>query len=158
VGYGTVDVPDRLEAGEYVLDNGEGSSRIGPFQTTFNLSGPPFDWNRESVTLASLQNGVPITWNGGDPAGGFVMIYASLGHWVLDWTFGAQELSSVTCVENVEKGSFTLPTSLFASLAAADLLTVHVAYVFNHRFPVPGLDFAQFNYRFGSTTRILLPK
>jgi uncharacterized protein (TIGR03437 family) len=156
VGYGIVG-PDRLEAGEYVLDNGEGSSRIEPFQTTFTLRGGSFEWtNKEGFGVAAIQNGAPIKWSGGDPAGGFVLISAWLGRWVEDWVFGEQQLNSVTCVENVEKQSFTLPRSVVESVAEADLLTVRVAYVFHHRFPGAGLDLVEFSYRFGTTARIPL--
>ena len=156
IGYGLAG-PDRLEADEYILDNGEGSSRIAPFQTTFTLQDASFEWtNRESFSVAALEEGSPITWKGGDAAGGFVIVRASLGRWVEDWGFGEQWVSSVTCVERVEKHSFTLPHSLLASMEAADMLTVYVAYVFNHRFPAPGLDLAEFSYSFGSTARIPL--
>jgi hypothetical protein len=156
VGYGIVG-PDRLEAGEYALDNGEGASRIRPFQTTFTMRDASFEWtNKDGFGVNAIENGVPVTWNGGDPTGGFVLVSASLGRWVEDWGFGAQQVSAVTCVENVEKQSFTLPRSVLESAATADLLTVRVAYVFHHRFPAAGVDFAEFSYRFGTTARIPL--
>lgn len=158
VDYLTTDAPDRLESGGYVLDNGEGGARIGPFQTTFTLQDASFEWtNRQSFNVAAIASGVPITWSGGDPAGGYVVVSARISRQIEDWVVGQLDLRSLICVEKVEKQSFTIPQSLLASVpAAADLLTVHVAHVFYHRFPAPGLDFAEFHYSFGSTAAIPL--
>jgi hypothetical protein len=141
-----------------VLDNGEGGARIGPFQTTFTLQDASFEWtNRQSFNVAAIASGVPITWSGGDPAGGYVVVSARISRQIEDWVVGQLDLRSLICVEKVEKQSFTIPQSLLASVpAAADLLTVHVAHVFYHRFPAPGLDFAEFHYSFGSTEAIPL--
>jgi hypothetical protein len=58
---------------------GEGSSRIGPFQAAFTLPNGSFEWtNKEGFDAAAIENGLPVMWNGGDPAGGYVVISATL--------------------------------------------------------------------------------
>jgi hypothetical protein len=128
--------------------------RIGPFQTGFTLRDASFEWtNRQSFSVAAIENGVPITWSGGDPASGYVVISATL---IRQHGYEDEDLSSLTCVEKVEERSFTLPRSLLRSAASADRMDVRVGYVFLHRFQVPGVEFAEFNYSVARTARIPL--
>ena len=77
-----------------------------------------------------------------------------------DWAGGFDTVivTSQTAVERIARDAAHTEAfrSVLESAATADLLTVRVAYVFHHRFPAAGLDFAEFSYRFGATARILL--
>ncbi len=127
----------RAPAGEYMVDNGEGTSRFRPFKIAFRVPEVEFLWtNRSSLTRVRRSEGVRVTWDGGDAMHGYVVIFGE----------------AFTCFEDVRKGSFELPPYVLDRLTGQLRLTV--AFQSDSRrlsLPIPGLDLAFASYHVSST-------
>jgi uncharacterized protein (TIGR03437 family) len=103
---------DYLDPGTYTIDNGGGASgtnSVGAFQVN-HLLPPNLAWtNKDSITAVNREQGVQVTWTGGDPSA-YVGVYGSSTN--LANTAGA----SFVCLENATAGSFTVPPSVLLAL------------------------------------------
>jgi uncharacterized protein (TIGR03437 family) len=115
-----------LDPGDYTL-TGFGGSDVGPFQAQVSMP-PPLVWtNAASITSVIRQQGVTVTWTGGDP-NGFVYVTGYSG-------------AMFTCTASASAGTFTVPplvTNALPESASGALALVGVSA------PVPftatGLD------------------
>jgi len=146
-----------LDPGEYSIDNGEGGTDVGPFQTTFNVPALSFTWsNRDSLSAARRSEAIRVTWSGGDPTQGYVLISGSFRIYSED--VGIYEgLGGFLCTERADKGSFSIPlhvlwrarVPLESRQGAPTFLDLSVGFQAHHRFEAPGLDLAEFLYSMG---------
>jgi uncharacterized protein (TIGR03437 family) len=125
-----------LEPGDYILDNGEGGSDVGPFKVTLTIPKPFTSTVQQSPGL------MKIAWTGGNPSG-YVIIQ---GSGVMS-PIGANV--SFVCTERIAAGQFTLPPEVLLSLPAdpaGRALPVSVASPVSTIFRARGLDIGQFSY------------
>jgi hypothetical protein len=115
-----------LDPGTYNL-TGFGGSDVGAFQVQITMP-PPITWtNAPSITSVNRQQGITVTWTGGDP-NGFVYITGYSG-------------AMFTCTAPASAGTFTVPplvtNALPASASGALTLIGASAPV---PFTAPGID------------------
>jgi hypothetical protein len=134
----------RFEAGKYVLENESGGTDVGPFRAMVSIRAQPsFTWtNRETLKSASMPEGITLTWTGGDERS-FVIITGEFDSGGEMWGNGGFQ-----CLEQVSKGSFTVPPELIARLASdwlgrptypgANSVHLWVEHVDSTRLDIPG--------------------
>jgi uncharacterized protein (TIGR03437 family) len=126
-----------LLPGNYVIDNGDGGTDVGPFRAALTIP-PAF-----TPTVQRSASGVKIGWTGGNSSG-IVLIQVS----------GAPNLSgasaSFVCTERVAAGQFTIPAELFLSLPPDGTdhagLTVSATSPVTAVFQARGVDFGQVSF------------
>lgn len=131
--------PDYLDAGDYRIDNGGGSSgtdAIGPFQTSIRLPAATAWTNINDVSAVVRSQGQLITWSGGAADG-----YVGITGVAADANAGTG--SAFTCVERASAGRFTIPSYVLLSLPASTGQTDAVSLTYQSdpvRFTASGLD------------------
>jgi uncharacterized protein (TIGR03437 family) len=123
-------------SGEYRVDNGAGSGKVGPFQASVQVLPVSFLWTNQDMPSA-IRHGedLAVTWEGGDAAGSGV-IYGQVS--------GSTFQIAFQCVARADKRSFTIPSFLW-SASTATRIDVTVGYEPDWRtmrFIAPGLDLA----------------
>jgi uncharacterized protein (TIGR03437 family) len=137
-GYASADAGmSRLPAiGEYRLDNGVGSQKVGPFQARVQVTPVSFLWTNDDMpTLIGRGDDLAMTWEGGDAAG-FAVIFGSL--------YSTSFQTVFQCVARADQRSFAIPSFLW-SATAITRIAVTIGYEPDWRttrFPAPGLDLA----------------
>jgi uncharacterized protein (TIGR03437 family) len=137
-GYTTTDsgLPRLPASGEYRVDNGSGSEKVGPFQASVRVSPVSFLWkNQDMPSAIGRGEDLALTWEGGDVAGSAV-IFGQIS--------GSTFQSAFQCVARVDKQSFIIPSFLW-SASKATRINVTVGYEPDWRtmrFTAPGLDLA----------------
>ncbi len=96
-GYYADSLTQTLPSGSYTLDNGSGTSDVGPFRATFSMP-VPIVWTNKSSVLGRSDH--TFRWTGGDPEG-LVAIADILTNSVA--VFGS------ICVERASAGQLTIP-------------------------------------------------
>jgi uncharacterized protein (TIGR03437 family) len=136
-----------LDAGEYAVDNGEGSPDVKPFRSRFTLPRDGFTWtNRDDLTTVVLSDGITVSWTAADPSAGYVRIsgsFASDGE-----TCGG---CGFVCYERADKGVFSVPRPVLERAHRAypnpdglNELWLSVGLRVSKRIEVPGFDIGEF--------------
>jgi len=134
-----------VEPGEYTLENGKGGTDIGPFSTSFTLDSAlldsPVTWMNRDTLEVQRENDVHITWNGGDPKGGYVVV----GLLFVDGPPGSGWLTflgGTSCVARAEQGALTISSDeLWTSRTrSAGSVFVSVSYYSPRWFAAAGID------------------
>jgi uncharacterized protein (TIGR03437 family) len=99
--------PGYLDPGSYTIDNGTGSTAVGPFKAVVTL-GQPVGWtNSTGITNVDRTQPLKLTWNGGDPNG-----YVA--------AFGLSSTTNASvgffCSAKPSDGSVTIPPAVLLSL------------------------------------------
>ena len=140
-----------LVPGEYAV-NGAGGPDIGAF-TSRIIVPLPFSWaNQNASTTVNRNQGLTVTWTGGDP-NGFVRI---TGRSPLP---NGSAAASFTCIARASQTSFQVPPAVLLAMPPSGTLggipvpgNLGVAHTVSAPFTAPGLDFGIMHYA-NSTTQ-----
>ena len=154
-------VPERLAAGNYSLDNGGrddnpwSAFHVSPFRVEFALPEVSFSWtNQDGLNAVRRAEGFPITWSGGDPATGYVVIYGSFFSYT---EAGAGTAASFfQCFERADQGKFFVPPEILSqpNARSANALVLYVRHLLYRPLEAPGLDLLMFRYSVANGRRI----
>ena len=140
-----------VQPGEYTLENGKGGTDVGPFSTAFTVPDSPFTWTNPDTLDIQRDSDLHITWNGGDPKAGYVVVGILFaegppGSWFT-------QVGGTSCVARAGQGTLTIPTSdLWTSLTrTAGRVQVSVSYYAPHFFEAPGIDVGAVFFGAGSS-------
>jgi len=112
-GEGGTSDPLFLDPGVYTVDNGIGSSQVGPFRGSINVA-KPITWvNGDQLTNIDRSQPLTVQWSGGNPAGEFTVIAG------ISYNSTANAGRVFVCTERADAGTFTVPSHVLASLPAA---------------------------------------
>jgi hypothetical protein len=131
-----------LDPGVYTVDNGSGSSQVGPFRGTISVSKPVTWVNGDQLTNIDRNLPLTIKWTGGEPASEFIVIAG------ISFNSVANAGRVFVCTEKADAGTFTVPAHVLASLPAAaatdqlsGLLWIgNVSFLQQNRFIASGLS------------------
>lgn len=112
------DDPPFLEPGDYVLDNGAGHQDAGAFRTPIRLREMIRWTNRQQIESIDRTKSLTVAWEGGDPAAELAIIVglASLED--------QQQRAAFVCTAPVAAATFTVPSTVLASLPPVPASTV----------------------------------
>lgn len=141
--------PEYLTAGSYTVDNGSGSSDVGPLTASLTIPSSAIAWsNHEALSTISRAQDLTVTWTGG--ASGLVLIEGSSAN------PSTQAGAGFQCVAPANAGTFTVPawvlSALPASAPASDIpapagfLMVGTTLNSPSRFQARGVDAGYFNW------------
>ena len=148
LGGGENNLPLYLDPGTYTIDNGPGTTQVGPFQIVTNFP-EDLNWtNKASISSIDRAQGQEVTWTGGDPSA-FVVISGQ--------SVGGTETTGVVgwfvCRERNPAGRFFIPPAVLLSLPTMEFfgfplvnLTVGQAGPLQEILGT-GLDSAAFEWR-----------
>ena len=127
----------RAPAGEYTVDNGEGTVHFRSFKVAFRVPAVDFLWkNQSSLTHLRRSEGVRVTWDGGDPSYGCVVIFGE----------------RFTCLRGCTEGWLRTPTIRSGRVTSPLRLTVAFQSDSKQlKLTIPELDIAFASYYVGST-------
>jgi uncharacterized protein (TIGR03437 family) len=135
---------------EYVFESTSIGADVNSFRAAVSVPAlPSFTWtNRDSLQSASMADGVTVTWTGGDRTG-FVTISGVFDSGGESWGNGG-----FVCLEQADRGAFTIPPTLLARLASdwlgrptypgANSLHVWVTYTTSRRFDIRDFGSGEF--------------
>lgn len=134
--------PVFLDPGLYTIDNGSGSSQVGPFRGSINVATPVTWVNADQLTNIDRSEPLTIKWTGGNPASEFIVIAGISVNSVADVG------RAFVCTEKADAGTFTVPAHVLASLPAATasdlfsgLLWIgNVSFLQQNKFVTSGLS------------------
>lgn len=138
-----------LVPGSYQVENGSGTSAVGPFTANLTLPAPPEWTNQDSINTISRSQDLEVTWSGGDAAREYVYVLGLSN----DLSKGVS--GAFLCTERISAGRLTIPAVVLSSLPAssttsngpaASLEVGSVPLQDAARFQAPGLDAAYFGY------------
>ena len=143
--------PVYLVPGAYTVDNGNGSSRIGPYRATLTLPTPPVWTNQADFTAISRSQDITVTWTGADPEKEYVLVTGLSNKPGIAGQF--------VCAERASAGRFTVPAMVVSTLPASGTVSMggqslptgwlrvdFVSLSTLNRFRATGLDVGFFGY------------
>src|ERR1041385_5465419 len=93
--------PRKNHPGTFNVDNGAGTSSIGPFRASITVPAAVKWTNAEKLTNIDRTKPLTVSWSGGNPATEFLVIAGISGN--LDTDAGGV----FVCTERADAGSFT---------------------------------------------------
>ena len=129
-----------VEPGEYTLENGKGGTDVGAFSTSFTVPDSPFTWTNPDTRDIQRDSDLHITWNGGDPKAGYVVVGILFAAGPPDSWF--TQVGGTSCIARADQGTMTIPASdLWTTLTrSARRVLISVSYYAPHFFEAPGID------------------
>jgi uncharacterized protein (TIGR03437 family) len=143
--------PDYLLPGQYMVDNGTGGDDVAGFNAALTLPALVTWINEDSISEISRTEDLVMTWEAGDPASEYVMIFGTSDDLSTNVT------AAFTCTAPADAGSFTVPAAVLSSLhpnTPWDFQSLPTAILWIGTAPLgevaafeaPGLDIGYFHY------------
>jgi hypothetical protein len=130
--FGNIPSGRDLPPGSYTV-RGSGGRDVNAFSATLNVGGNVLWSNKTAVATVDRSQPLTITWTGGTSPG-----YVLIGGYVN----GGQE--GFVCSEDVNKGSFTIPSFVLSTLPAASGGMFVSPNPLSQQISIPGVDLAYF--------------
>ncbi len=145
--------PGLLDPGTFNVDNGSGGADVGAFKTTMTIP-VALEWtNQTSISTLSRSQPLTLTWTGGDPNGGVVMIGVTQSP--VD-----ASVRAFTCNERTGAGQFTVPDYVMSAMpfnaGVANMVLSVGSFGAGVRFSATGLDIGSFKYGSGTAKLVAL--
>ncbi len=121
-----------LPPGSYTV-TGSGGRDVGAFSATLNVAGNVVWTNKAAISTIDRSQPLTVTWTGGTSPG-----YVLIGGYVN----GGQE--GFVCSEDVNKGSFTIPSFVLSTLPAASGGMFVSPHPLSQQISIPGVDLTYF--------------